>query len=410
MTMLRRLLRLVRRPLPAALVAAFFLPTAGMAQQLDLSGYIAGDFRVFPVTPADSRQDNQHLSPSLALAPELVFEAEGDADVFVAKPFFRYDSFDKERTHGDLREFKWLHVGDGWDMRLGIDKVFWGVTESRHLVDIVNQTDAIEDVDGEDKLGQPMLNLGLQRDWGNLNVLFMPYFRERRFPGPHGRLRSQPAVDTDRATYTSSAGRWHPDLAIRYSTFIDEFDLGLSWFRGTSREPTFSLGTNSEGDAAFIPSYDVINQAGLDAQATFDAWLWKLEAIYRIGQADRFAAASAGVEYTYYGVIGDAGDLGLLAEFHYDGRNAASPQAGYDHDIFLGGRITLNDVKDTDFLAGMLVDPTSGKGSLSIEADRRLDEHWSAELDIRLYRPDPADPQFGARRDHHLQLRLARYF
>ena len=51
---------------------------------------------------------------------------------------------------------------------MGIDKVFWGVIESRHLVDYINQTDGVEDVDGEDKLGQPMINLGLQRDWGDL--------------------------------------------------------------------------------------------------------------------------------------------------------------------------------------------------------------------------------------------------
>lgn len=400
----------LRKPLPALLVAAFFLPTAGMAGELDISGFIAGDARVFPVTPADPRQDHQHVSPSLVLAPEAVYEFDNGSDVVVAKPFFRYDYNDAERTHGDLRELKWLHIGDDWDLRVGFDKVFWGVTESRHLVDIVNQTDAVEDVDGEDKLGQPMVNLGLQRDWGNLNLIFMPYFRERTFPGPEGRLRSQPAVDTDRAEYSSSAGRWHPDLALRYSHFVDNYDIGLSFFRGTSREPTVSVGTNAQGDAAFIPSYDVITQGGVDLQATFDAWLWKFEGIYRAGQADRFAAASAGVEYTFYGVVGDAGDLGLLAEFHYDGRNSSSPQAGYDHDLFFGSRITLNDVDDTDFLAGIMVDPTSGKGSLSVEADRRLDDNWAVELDLRLYRPDASDPQFGARRDHHLQVRLARYF
>lgn len=397
---------------PAVTIAATLLlyPFAATGQTYDFSGYIAGDFRVFPVTPADPRQDNQHLNPSLVIAPEVVMEMDSGDDIFVAKPFFRYDYHDAERTHGDLREFKWLHIGDGWDMRAGIDKVFWGVTESRHLVDIINQTDSVEDVDGEDKLGQPMVNLGLQRDWGNLNFLFMPYFRERTFPGPEGRLRSQPAVDTDRASYTSDAGRWHPDLALRYATAVEEYDIGLSWFRGTSREPTFTVGTNAQGDAAFIPSYDVINQAGLDLQATFDAWLWKLESIYRWGQADRFAAASAGVEYTFFGAINDSGDLGLLTEFHYDGRNSASPAAGYDHDLFLGARITLNDVDDTDFLGGVMIDPTTGKGSLSIEADTRLNDRWTAELEIRLYRPDATDPQFGARRDHHLQLRLARYF
>ena len=93
----------------------------------------------------------------------------------------------------------YLHIDDGWDLTAGFDKVFWGVMESSHLVDYINQTDAVEDVDGEDKLGQPMLHLGLQRDWGDLNFFYLPYFRERTFPGRHGRLRAFLVVDTDRA-------------------------------------------------------------------------------------------------------------------------------------------------------------------------------------------------------------------
>ena len=46
-------------------------------------------------------------------------------------------------------------------MRLGLRKVYWGVTESQHLVDVINQTEGVENLDGEDKLGQPMLNLAL---------------------------------------------------------------------------------------------------------------------------------------------------------------------------------------------------------------------------------------------------------
>ena len=42
---------------------------------------------------------------------------------------------------------------------VGAAKVFWGTAESRHLVDIINQTDAVEDIDEEDKLGQPMVKV-----------------------------------------------------------------------------------------------------------------------------------------------------------------------------------------------------------------------------------------------------------
>ena len=65
----------------------------------------------------------------------------------------------------DIRELNYLLFGETWEVRLGVDKVFWGTTEFVHLVDIVNQTDLVEDVDGEDKLGQPTVNLSVPSDW-----------------------------------------------------------------------------------------------------------------------------------------------------------------------------------------------------------------------------------------------------
>ena len=49
-----------------------------------------------------------------------------------------------------LREAHWLHDKGAWDLLIGVGKVFWGVTESRHLVDIVNQTDLVENPDQEE--------------------------------------------------------------------------------------------------------------------------------------------------------------------------------------------------------------------------------------------------------------------
>ena len=76
-----------------------------------------------------------------------------------------------------------------WELRLGIGKVFWGVTESRHLVDTINQSDGVEDIDGEAKLAQPMATLSWIRDWGVVELLVLPYFRERTFAGVEGRPR-----------------------------------------------------------------------------------------------------------------------------------------------------------------------------------------------------------------------------
>ncbi|NIP18146.1 MAG: hypothetical protein GWM87_08305, partial [Xanthomonadales bacterium] len=65
----------------------------------------------------------------------------------------------------------------------------------------------------------------------------MPYFRERTYPGEEGRLRAPLAVDTDAALYESSAGEHHADIALRWSHYFGDVDIGVHAFRGTAREP-----------------------------------------------------------------------------------------------------------------------------------------------------------------------------
>ena len=62
----------------------------------------------------------------------------------------------------------------------GAMKVFWrsGYGDTT-MEDIVNQSDTLEDIDEEDKLGQPMINLDVQKDWGRLDLFVLPSFRER---------------------------------------------------------------------------------------------------------------------------------------------------------------------------------------------------------------------------------------
>ena len=93
---------------------------------------------------------------------------------------------DSERTHFDIRELFGLWVFERWELGVGIRKVFWGVTESQHLVDIINQTDLVDSIDGEEKLGQPMVNVSIPHEWGTVDLFILPYFRERTFPGRDG--------------------------------------------------------------------------------------------------------------------------------------------------------------------------------------------------------------------------------
>ncbi len=405
---------LVRRGLIALLTATPLALAGGaaLAGEWDFSASLAGEFRAFPYNAAFREQDDATISPSFSLEPEVVYEWNGGDDRLTFIPFLRWDADDGNRTHGDLREANWLHQADDWDLVIGVDKVFWGVTESRHLVDIINQDDAVEDIDGEDKLGQPMVNLNLLRDWGTASVYVLPGFRQRTFPDDDARLRGPLPIDDDNPTYDSGAEDRHVDLAVRWAHTIGDWDIGLAHFRGTSREPRLIPRIDAGGRTVLTPQYDQIDQTSLDLQLTTDAWLWKLEAMTRSGHGDRFLAAVGGFEYTLFGVLETNADLGLLAEFLYDGReDDTAPGTSADDDIFVGARLALNDEQDSVVLAGAIVDRTSQATLFFVEAERRLGDSWKIELEGRFFLNVPGDDPFaGIRDDDVVTLRLTKFF
>jgi hypothetical protein len=373
------------------------------------SGNISFDYRYFSKDALVSTQFKEY--GSVAIQPEWFHEWDGGKQSFIFVPFYRWDEHDKERTHADIRELSWLKVFDESELRIGVRKVFWGVTESQHLVDIINQTDLVESIDGEEKLGQPMINYALIQDWGTVDFFVLPYFRERTFSGINGRLRSTLYVDTDNPVYESKDKENHIDYAIRWSHSIGDWDIGLSHFNGTSRDPSFEVGLDSGGNSVLKPVYNLIQQTGLDIQATKDAWLWKMEVINRSSKDSSYVAATGGFEHTFYGVLDSTSDLGLVVEYSYDDRKkqATTP---LENDVLLAVRWTKNDVNDTSLLMGVVSDLDDSSRLYSIEASRRLGESWKLNLEARVFSGinDSNSLLYSIRHDDFVQLELAYYF
>ena len=394
----------------ATLLAGFAAGAQGQALTVEATA----ELRWFPESPQFADQRANAVWPSVTLEPELVREWDGGQTLFVFRPFGRLDAYDDGRTHLDIREALLTRFGSTWSVSAGFGRAFWGVTEVNHLIDIINQTDAVEDLDGEDKLGQPMVTATVQRDWGAVDLYWMPAFRERTFHDSRGRLRGPLPVHDD-AVFTSGAGEWHQDVALRWSHILGAVDVGVSGFRGTSREPRLSpvpVGADTDPTAFRLqPIYDVIDQVSVDLQWTRDATLWKLEALTRGGHGDRFLAVAAGLEHTRYQLFGGASDLGLLAEVMVDGRDDSAPFTLFDNDVFGGFRWALNDAQDTSVLGGVVVDWETGALLGLVEAERRLRQDWTVELEARvLGNTDPGTVADALRRDSFLTLRVGRYW
>jgi hypothetical protein len=379
-------------------------PVAG---QVSLGGQGSLEFRGFLASPLSDIQGRGDLS--FSLHPELYFDAEGGRQMFAFEPFVRVDLVDNKRTHVDIRTLSWERAWNKWELRLGIRRVFWGVTESLHLVDVINQTDLVESPDGEEKLGQPMVNLALVNSWGTVDFFALTGFRERTFPGLEGRLRAPFPISTKEAVYESSRGKGRVDWAVRWSHSLGEFDLGLSHFSGTGREPRLVPHIPVWGSPVLVPHYDLIHQTSLDVQWTHGGWLWKFEGLTRRADSRHWAMVG-GFEYTLNQVFGGDADLGILSEVLLDSRGNDATTPTQD-DLFIGSRLALNDVQNTQILGGAIVDRLSGATLLFLEAQRRIGNGWTLNVESRsFWGMDSGDPLYGLRNDDYLGFSMTRHF
>jgi len=395
-----------------SLIILLFFPLLGFSQdqhgrsasthtfELDLEA----EYRMFYDTPAFTGQENQF--PSLAVRPKYSLEWDKGYQSINVEGFFRWDK-DRARTHMDIREMFYQKVKNNWELSIGSKKIFWGVTESNHLVDIINQTDAVESFDGEQKLGQPMVHYSLNTALGTFDLIYMPYHRKRSFAGEKGRFRFPIVIDSDDLKYQSDAKEWHQDFAIRYNYSFDFIDIGLSHFYGTGREPFFQF--DNQGNINAL--YPIISQTGLDLQITQNAFLWKLESIYRSSDYQDFIALTAGLEFTISNIKNSGLDIGLIGEYLYDDRGQLALSA-LQNDIFYGSRIAFNDTRDTAILIGKIADLESGGNILSIEATRRLGNSWKLEIEGRAFNNIDENDLIlsNFKNDSFLRVNLIKYF
>lgn len=386
------------------------LPAVAMAGEW--RGNATADYHWFVNDGAFPGQEKTYLSA--AIEPEYFTDWNDGYDLFTFKGFYRKDQYDDERSHADIRELSWLHAGDDWELTAGIGKEYWGVTESLHLVDVINQTDLVENIDGEDKLGQPMIAVSLIRDWGVLYASVLPGFRERTFQGVRGRPRFPLVIDTDNPEYESSRKEKHIDYALRYSHSIGDWDIGLSYFNGTSREPRYRI----TAPTVIVPVYEQINQLGVDLQAVIEEWLWKLEVINRTGQGKTFMAAVGGFEYTFVGVFDSDLDVGLISEYIYDQRDTTFNTAGaafsgvaFQNDLVIGARITLNDAQSSEILFSLIENLDGDGRSYNLEASRRLGDSWVLSLEARgVSGVTPNSVLSSFSQDNRVRTELAYYY
>jgi hypothetical protein len=366
---------------------------------------------VFPESPLYDGQ--KHNNNFIALEPEVYLEwSRGDN--FVLRPFVLLDSQDVSRSHFDIREALYSWYGDDWESSIGVGQVFWGVTESKNLVDVINQFDAVYDPLYKTKLGQPLVNLTLIRDSGYYEFFILPYFRERTSPGKKGRLRLDPEFSKD-STKFEGGSKWTPETAIRWSNNFGDYDISIHSFLGYERSPSIDIQL-VEGKIKFEPNYQRIRQLGGTIQKTSEATLYKLEWLVKDGQKDAnyrrggSFASVLGFEHTFYKAIGISGDVGLLMEYSFDSRKSRSTDTLQD-DIFVAARFTLNDAEDTQMLFGSILDLDGDGQMYQVDFGRRLNDSLTFGIKGAIYQNGKYNSNlYILRQDSWIEINFKQYF
>ncbi|MXZ55396.1 MAG: hypothetical protein F4227_06710 [Gammaproteobacteria bacterium] len=392
------------------------LGIANASDDIEFSGTIAFEPRWFwddSLFGSDTREKG--ISNSFYVMPELDAKLSENTS-FRLVGFFRYDETDRDRTRGDVREAYLVHyrptqLGE-LEMRIGLGRVFWGATESHHLIDIVNQTDLVENPNEEFKLGQPMIHLTLSTESGIFELFGLPFHRQRTFPGPNGRLGFPFLIDIDSVVYDNVYDERHFDLAFRYSHTFGYLDAGISGFVGTNREPSFVPNFASDLPLTFSPFYTQISQTSIDLRLQHSGWLLKFEglrrtgALNRLGKNEDYTAFVAGFEYSIFSLFGTVADMTLVAEWSFDDRRERATTR-FDNDLFVASRVSFNDFQGTTITASALLGNDNDSAIASLEFSRRVSERVSVAMELVLLNEIATDDVlFPLKNDSYLEVGL----
>lgn len=381
--------------LAAAHLVSGIAPSANLTAQWQAS--IAAEGSAFGEVAPGSSDPTEAV---LALDASLLTEWGDGRYLAMARPFLRWDP-SGERTRADFRGLSVAAIGERWELAIGMREVVWGAVESRRLVDLVNQRDLVGGGDGYLRMGQLMVDLTAIRSWGTVDVLVLPWFRERTFDGHSGLLWSPLPVRADRAVFGPGADTWRPDWAVRWAHTLGPVDVGVSHLQGNLREPGFIEIQDPRGRTILAPRYDAGGQTGLDLQVAAGGLIWKLEALTADPQPGRYAAAAGGVEYG----VGDY--LAVFVEYAYDSRGREATTS-FGDDFFVGARLFL---PDGQIHAGVYVDRRSANAAMSAAVDWRLGSAITLGVTAGAFLGDPAlEPPLGRRQQTRLAVRVSRYF
>jgi hypothetical protein len=367
--------------------------TKALGGEINIKGNVGGEFKWYIKKPP------LKLDYNLAGLGEI-------ESVYLKGPWFGkllieglIDTQEEERDYFRANEAYLQYDFVEQDLRVtaGREVLFWGALEVYNPVNIINRQVLTRDPFEVFKKGSYLISCSKYLESSEIQLLTTLYEQDQEFPGKESPYYIFPEFLTYDKNLITEESRKRPTGYLKYSGSTDTFyplDYALVVSNGYDSQRLITpVGDGILRQNAYIASKFL----------TFDtlvvnATLLKLEASYTdvkdVPNISDYYQVGAGIEHTLEQVY-RGWDMGLISEYYLyktTDKNKSDDLRlfqSFQNDLFLGFRLTFNDVASSEIVGGGIFDlEYDGEYSLFAEFNTRVFDMFTLSADIRKIVPN----------------------
>ena len=278
----------VRGVAAAAVVVSLAITVPSAAQELELHGFVQGNYSVRTAGTRETDPRDDFLLGDHRLQLELEQASDSGAVSFLVKVDFFHDAV-AGQADIDVREAYLTLEGSQADLRIGRQIITWGVGDLVFINDVFTKdwTALIA--------GQPLQYLKLGSDGANANfylgalsaqIIAIPFFEPDRLPTGDRLVAFDPLPGVPKQTRIPDRTVEDTELAGRLSGYVAGFDTAFYVYRGFWRAPP-GLEIDTGSSAA-------------GGRATGATWFYPPLSVYGASAQGSFATGVLSTEFGFY--------------------------------------------------------------------------------------------------------------
>ncbi len=336
----------------------------------------------------------------------------------------------------NINEMLYKYKLGQFDIKVGYQIFNWSDLESFHPADIVNARFIDSDIEVIKKKGALAATLNFYSDYGVFKLYVLPRVESNFLPSSNSRVLGgtrpgkskivkKDEITNDRTLFQYGGG---------YELSADDFEIKLNaLYHVNTSQVIFGYEQYSVVGTNVVPSGDLAsyNFTALDLTASgtlfLDVHTFKFEFLHHspddqetqllttngLSSKEDESILALGYEYTYTHATGKESMLFIEYQKALAGdENLNERRSIFQNDVFLGYRLSFNDVLGSELFAGLFYDLSRSEYLYLANFQKRINDYWKYKIGYRGYHIGESD-DLGLKileNDDEFYLTLTRYF